>query len=171
LCFILRDVINDFHAMLFNQSTEGYPVLDLIWLIFLMVLLHHFWRQRHALVRASYWLKAKGRITHCEWVSTGRSIWPKIEYTYEVNETKLTGEHLFLDTTHNSPNSKYARKMAYQAAMAFKEERPIDVYYNPNEPHQSALDITIPKKLNFIIVLLSFIILTHIGIMIYHYLH
>ena len=94
----------------------------------------------------------------------GHSIWPKIEYTYQVHDQDLIGEYLFLDTSHNNPNSKYSRLVAYKAAVAFKENSEIDVYYNPNNPEQSALDVTIPIKLNIILCLISVLIVIHLGI-------
>ena len=142
-------------------------ILDFGWLFFLFILLRHFWRVRQLLVHASSWLKAKGRITRCEWTQVGHHIWPKIEYSYQVYEQDLTGEYLFLDTAHNNPSSNYSRRIAYNAAVAFTENKEIEVYYNPNQPEQSALDITIPYKLNFIIGLLSGLILLHLGVVIW----
>lgn len=139
-------------------------LLDLGWLAFLLILLRHFWLKRTVLTAAQSWLKTKGYITACEWTEVGHSRWPKIEYTYEVNEKELVGEYLFLDTTHNNPNSKYSRHVAYNVAVCFKEEREIEVYYNPNNPHESALDIAIPSKLNTILCIISVLIVLHLGI-------
>lgn len=145
-------------------------VLDLGWLIILLILFRHFWRDRQALLKAQSWLKVKGHIAHCEWTQVGHSVWPKIEYIYQVYDKELVGEYLFLDTAHNTPHSKYARRMAYRAAVAFKENEEIDVYYNPNHPEQSALDVSIPKKLNLILVLIAFFIVLHLGLMVVRYL-
>lgn len=144
--------------------------LDLGWLLFLLTLLIHFWRDRQQLAQAKSWLKTKGHVVSCEWVESGHTIWPKIEYTYHVYDKELTGEYLFLDTSHNTPNSKYSRQIAYQAAVAYKEHSEIDVYYNPNDPVQSALDVTIPHKLNLILVLISILIVLHLGIIAYRLL-
>ncbi len=141
-------------------------VLDLGWLLFLLILLKHFWQDRKELLRTQSWLITKGHITHCEWTTIGHSVWPKIEYSYQVHERDLVGEYLFLDTAHNSPSSKYSRQVAYKAALAFKEDAEIEVFYNPNNPEQSALDITMPKKLNFIIILLGALIFLHLGIIV-----
>lgn len=148
----------------------GQWVLDIGWLFFLFILLVHFWRERKALSEAQSWLKVKGHITNCEFVEVDHSIWPKIEYSYQVYDKDLTGEYLFLDTSHNNPHSKYARLIAYKAAVAFKEHSEIDVYYNPNHPDQSALDVTMPLKLNIILLLVSTLILIHLGIIFFRFL-
>jgi hypothetical protein len=139
-------------------------MLDLGWLLVLFILLKHFWQERQALVKAQSWLKVKGHITACEWTQIGHSVWPKIEYSYQVYDRDLVGEYLFLDTAHNNPNSKYARRVAYNAAVAFKEDEEVDVYYNPNHPEQSALDVTMPKKLNIILILIGILIVLHLGL-------
>lgn len=144
-------------------------LLDIGWLLFLSILLKHFWFERRELKKATSWLIAKGHITRCNWTEVGHSIWPKIEYTYTVHEHELKGEYLFLDTDHNDPNSKYSRTMAYNVAVAFKENKEIDVYYNPNQPEQSALDITIPFKLNLIIGIISAFLVVHIAFIVSHF--
>ena len=150
---------------------SGRWILDIGWLFILFILLIHFWRDRKALQEAQSWLKAKGHITSCEWAQVGHSIWPKIEYTYQVHDKDLVGEYLFLDTSHNNPHSKYSRLIAYKAAIAFKENSEIDVYYNPNHPEQSALDVTMPTKLNVILLLISILIVIHIGIIFFRLLY
>lgn len=144
-------------------------LLDLGWLSVLLLLLWHFWRIRAALVQAQSWLRVKGHVTLCEWTTMGHSIWPKIEYTYMVHDKELIGEYLFLDTSHNNPNSKYSRRIAYKAALAFKDNAAIDVYYNPNRPEQSALDVSIPLKLNIILLLIGILIVTHCTIIFLRY--
>lgn len=124
---------------------------DLAWLLFMFVLFLHFFRDRRDLLRTKTWLKTKGHITHYELSSNGGSVWPKIEYTYQVHEKELVGQYLFLDTAHNNPNSRYSRQIAYKAAVAFKENAEIDVYYDPNIPEHSALDVSMPLKLNLIL--------------------
>lgn len=142
-------------------------VLDTGWLLFLLLLFRHFWRDRNALLQSKSWLKVSGHITRCDWTKVGHNIWPKIEYTYQVHDKDLIGEYLFLDTSHNSPNSKYSRLIAYKAAVAFKQNSAIDVYYNPNDPEQSALDVTIPRKLNIILILIGLLIVFHIGFIVF----
>jgi len=149
---------------------SGRLILDIGWLIVLLILLAHFWRDRKVLLAAQSWLKVKGHITSCEWVEVGHSIWPKIEYSYQVHDQDLVGQYLFLDTSHNSPNSKYSRQIAYKAAVAFKENSPIDIYYNPNQPEQSALDVSMPLKLNVILFLISILIIIHLGIIFFRLL-
>lgn len=133
---------------------------DVIWLLLLLLLFLHFWRKRQLLVEAKSWLKTKGHITHCEWAAVGHSIWPKIEYTYTVYEQKLVGHYLFLDTAHNNPSSAYSRRIAYRVATAFQSGVEVDVYYNPNHPQQSALDVTIPFKLTLILCLILILFLS-----------
>jgi hypothetical protein len=146
----------------------GRWMLDLGWLLFLLFLLRHFWQKRKILLQATGWLKAKGRITIFEWTEVGHTVWPKIEYSYQVHEHDLVGEYLFLDTIHNTPNSKYARLIAYKAAVAFKKDEEIDIYYNPDHPEQSALDVSMPKKLNFILLLIGSVTLFQMGLIIWH---
>ncbi|MFT4058489.1 MAG: DUF3592 domain-containing protein [Legionella sp.] len=145
-------------------------ILDLSWLFVLLILLRYFWQSRKSLAAAQAWLKTKGHITSCEWSTIGHSVWPKIEYSYQVYDRDLVGHYLFLDTIHNNPNSKYARQIAYKVAVAFKENNEIDVYYNPNHPEQSALDVAMPKKLNFILMLIGILILCQVGVIIWHLL-
>ncbi len=145
--------------------------LDVGWFIFLLILLRHFWLKRSELLASAAWLTTKGRITRCEWATEGNILWPKIEYVYQVNEQELTGEYLFIDTAHNTPTSKYSREVAYKAAVAFQNHAEIDVFYNPNDPKQSAMDISIPRKLNVIIVLIGAAIVAHlvmIGLRVWH---
>ena len=149
---------------------SGRWMLDIGWLIVLLILLLHFLRDRKALVQAQSWLKVKGHITSCEWVEQHHSIWPKIEYSYQIHDKDLVGEHLFLDTSHNNPYSKYSRRIAYKAAIAYKENAEIDVYYNPNNPEQSALDVTMPSKLSIILLLIVAMLVIHICIMIFRLL-
>ena len=146
-------------------------ILDLGWLAVLFLLFWHFWRDRQVLLQAQSWLQVKGHITQYELTTVGHSVWPKIEYTYQVHDKDLLGEYLFLDTAHNNPNSKYARFIAYKAALAFKEDAEIDVYYNPNHPEQSALDVTMPKKLNVILILIGIFMVVQAGLIIWHFLN
>ncbi|MBA2657474.1 MAG: DUF3592 domain-containing protein [Tatlockia sp.] len=145
-------------------------MLDLIWLVFLLYLLGHFWCDRRILAKAKYWLITKGRISHFEWARSGRLLWPKITYNYQVFEQEYSSEYLFLDTAHNNPASKYARLVAYRAAVAYEDDKEIDVYYNPNNPSQAVLDITIPRKLNIIISLLLALVLLHLAVVIARFL-
>ena len=142
-------------------------LLDVVWLLFLLSLLLHFWRDRQLLRQTRFWLITKGRITQFRWSQDGPRIWPKIEYSYQVFDHDFQGEYLFLDTAHNNPNSKYARQVAYRAAIAYEKDEEIDVFYNPNNPQQAVLDITIPRKLNVIIALLVAFIILHLTIMVY----
>ncbi|KTD62241.1 DUF3592 domain-containing protein [Legionella spiritensis] len=147
-----------------------HSILDVLWLCVLLLMLRHFRQERKAIKASQEWLLTKGRITLFNWTRAGHRLWPKIEYRYEVNGREYTGEYLFLDTSHNSPHSRYARKVAYRVAMAYEKNEDIDVFYNPNDPGQAALDIAMPKKLTFIIGLLVFLIVLHLVIVGYRWL-
>lgn len=144
------------------ELSIGKAILDVIWLCILLVMFHHFWKKRQMLSDAQGWLKAKGHITQYELIQVGHNLWPKVEYEYCVYEQNLIGHYLFLDTTHNTPNSKYSRHVAYQAALAYKDHLEVDIYYNPNRPEESALDVTIPTKLTGILVVISILIVIQI---------
>ncbi|MBA2649772.1 MAG: DUF3592 domain-containing protein [Legionella sp.] len=150
----------------------GYPVwkwiIDLVWLSILCMVFHHFWRQRRLLVSAQSWLITKGQLIRCEWSEVGDSLWPSIEYKYQICGQECMGKYLFLDTIHNNPNSDYARHVAYKVAIAYKENREVDVFYNPNHPEQSALDITIPTKLNIILLGIIVMIMVHLVVIYSH---
>ncbi|MBN9231185.1 MAG: hypothetical protein BGO90_12765 [Legionella sp. 40-6] len=149
-----------------NWLTIWRWTLDFLWLLALLYVFRHFWQKRANLLIAQHWLQTKGRVTACEWTQVGHSVWPKIEYTYQIGEHELVGEYLFLDTAHNNPNSKYARGIAYKVAVAFKQGDEIEVYYNPNDPTQSALDVSMPHKLNFILILIGVIIFIQVSLMV-----
>ncbi|MDP1603506.1 MAG: DUF3592 domain-containing protein [Legionella sp.] len=153
-----------------NWLVSWRGLMDIAWLLFLLLLLRHFWQDRRALEKARHWLITRGRITKFLWTREGTHLWPKIEYTYHIYDQDFTGEYFFLDTSHNNPNSNYSRQVAYRAAIAFEKDEEIDVYYNPNNPVQAALDVRIPVKLNVIIVLLLALIAVHLGMMGYHLL-
>jgi hypothetical protein len=153
-----------------NRLLSWHWLIDLFWLTFLLLLLRHFWRDRRLLQQTKFWLITKGHITHFAWTHEGHQLWPKIEYSYQVFDKDFIGEYLFLDTSHNNPSSRYARKIAYRAAIAFEKDEDIDVFYNPNNPEQAALDITMPRKLSLILILLVGLIILHLGMMVYHLL-
>lgn len=132
--------------------------IDLGWLVFLLFLWRHFWQHRQVLISARGWLKSMGYINQCELIKVGHNVWPKIEYEYEVYEQTLIGHYLFLDTAHNNPNSKYARKIAYDAITAYNSHLEIEVYYNPNRPEESALDVSMPIKLTVILMMIAILI-------------
>ncbi|STX27646.1 Protein of uncharacterised function (DUF3592) [Legionella beliardensis] len=145
-------------------------IADMAWLLLLLLLLKHFWQDRQNLLKAHAWFLTKGRITRFLWTKDGYHLWPKIEYTYQVYDRDFLGEYFFLDTSHNNPNSKYSRRVAYRAAMAFEKNEDIDVFYNPSDPRQAVLDVRIPTKLNFIIFLLVCLIVVHLGVVLYRFL-
>lgn len=151
--------------MQFLLSSRG--ITDLVWLGFLLFILIYFWRKRQEAKQSLNWLKTTGQIISCEFTRDKHRIWPKIEYAYQVNEQEYIAEHLFPDTFHNNPESKYARKIAYKAAMAWKNHEEITVYYDPFYPQRAALDVKIPLKLNVVIVLVSLLIMIHLTTIFY----
>ena len=136
--------------------------IDLIWLFFLLILLIYFWRDRLALLKCRHWKIAPGQITRCEWTRDQHRIWPSIEYSYEVDGQSFQGEHLLVDTSHNNPSSASSKKIAYKAAIAYQNRQAIDIFYNPDNPEQSALDISMPRKLTMIILLIGGLIVFHL---------
>lgn len=149
----------------------GHAMLDLVWLLFLLVMLFYFWQERRHLKKSLRWPQTTGHITQFNWTKEGHQLWPKITYAYWVNEQEYIGDSLLLSSAHTSYSSAHARKVAYRAAMAFERNEAIDVYYNPEAPDQAVLDIRLPKKLDVIILLLLFFIALHLTIVGYHWLH
>jgi hypothetical protein len=142
---------------------------NISWLVFLCLSLKHFWQDRQLLKQARFWLITPGKISSFSWACEKHQLWATIVYDYKICDFDFQGHYFFLDTTHNNPNSRYARKVIYRAAIAFQQEKDIDVFYNPNHPNQSALDVGIPLKLNSIIGLLVFLLLLHLLMVIYHW--
>jgi hypothetical protein len=153
-----------------STSTYWQAALDIAWLTILVMVFHHFWKNRQFLIDAQGWLKAKGHITHYKLVKEGHSVWPTIEYEYCVYEQHLIGHYLFLDTAHNNPSSTYSRRIAYNAAMAYKDHLEIEVYYNPNRPEESALDVTMPTKLNAILIIIGGLVAVQLVMMVFRLL-
>ncbi len=147
-----------------TQLMSWQNLQDLGWLLFLLLVFGYFWRARHVTLQTRGWIKTRGRITRCEWVIQGHSIWPKLEYIYQVDDRDVTGKYLFLDMVHNEPYSQHARHLAYRVAKAFKDNQDVDVYYNPNQPEQAVLDTTIPRKLNVILAFIASLIVVHVVI-------
>lgn len=129
-------------------------MFDFLWLSFLFFLLFYFYKRLRILNKSQSWFVTKGKIIELEWIDKINYMWPKIKYTYEVNDESFTGEHLLLDSTWTTPYSKASRRIAYKAAMAYKNQEEIDIYYNPFDPSQSALDVRLPRKLRIIVYLL-----------------
>lgn len=153
------------------QAVYSQNLLDLAWLLFLLLMFWYFWRGRQLTLKTKSWIKTRGRITRCEWLISGHSMWPKIEYIYQVGETDHTGNYLFLDTVHNEPNSEYARHLAYKVAIAFKENTDIDVYFDPEKPEHAVLDTTVPRKLNLILLFIATLIVLHLAIVVLRVAH
>ncbi len=151
--------------MQFLLSMRG--LTDMIWLGFLIFILIYFWKKRQAAKQSLNWIKTTGKIIRCEFSNDGHRIWPELEYAYQVNEQEFIAEHLFPDTFHNTPASKYARNIAYKAALAFKNHQDITVYYDPFYPQRAALDVRVPFKLTLVVVLIALLLIVHLALMIF----
>ncbi len=134
-----------------------------------MGLFVHFWRVRQMTRETKLWFKTQGYITECELVTYEHRLWPKIEYVYKVDDREFIGDVLFLDIAHINLHSAHARDVAYRAVNAYKQNDPIDVYYNPENPAQAVLDITIPWKLNLILGFIIGLLLLHMVILFNRY--
>lgn len=137
-------------------------LLDFGWLVFLLLVFKQFWMSRQRTCQTKKWNKTEGRVTKCEWVNYRHSLWPQIEYVYQVGERDFTGDRIFGDMAHHTPTSLRARQLAYRIACAYQENSTIEVYYNPSQPEQSVLDTTIPRKLRIILWVLSILIVAHL---------
>lgn len=149
-----------------NELISWQGLTNIIWLIFLLAVFRYFWRQRQISSKACDWLITRGRITQLVWTKDGATIWPKIEYTYQIYDRDFTSDRFFFDTSHNSPYSKSCRNIAYRMAIAFENNEDIDVFYDPDNPLQAVLDVSIPSKLNVIINFLLLLIIAHVLMMV-----
>src|SRR5690606_7903414 len=109
----------------------------------------------------------KGIVESMELVEVGHNYWPKLTYSYRVNEKNYLGNTIFLDSLLNSPHSGYSKRVAYDLANAYKQNNPVNVYYEPEVPELAVLNTNIPKRLYFIAWALGLMILFHLGLMIY----
>ncbi len=130
-------------------------LIDFLWLIFLIVLLIHFWKKRQILVAASSWKKTKGLIHELDWTKENNSLWLQVTYTYQLFEQEYLGDCIFLDEASNRKNNAYTRSVAYRIVMAFKNQDYLDVYYNPENLMESALDVKIPRGLEVVLVMVG----------------
>ena len=151
------------HKLLSWQS-----LIDLFWLLFLLVVLLHFWKKRQLLVAARSWQNTRGRIHQLEWTEENGSLWLEVTYTYQLFDQEYLGDCIFLDEASNRTNNAYTRNIAYQIVMAFKNQEEIDVYYDPDNPMESALDVHIPRSLHWIIGMLLVFLALHLLLIIYH---
>jgi len=150
-----------------SHLLSGQRLFDVAWLLFLLLMFRHFWVARQVTLQTKGWVKTEAHITQCEWSVAGRVIWPKIEYSYQVDEHDYIGEYFFLDMKHNAPGSNYSRHLAYKVAHAYQHHEAIDVYYNPDKPEEAVLDRTVPRKINVILAaLVVFIVLIVVHLMI-----
>lgn len=140
-------------------------MINLVWLVFLLILLTYFIFLRIKISQAKKWKKTKGEIISCEWKKELHTLWPKIKYEYTVQGDTYTSINILFDTTHSTAHSKHAKKTAYKIAKAIKNGDKIDVFYNPDKPEIAVLDRNVPKKLDFIIGLISIFTALHVVIM------
>jgi len=140
---------------------------DLLWLGLLGIMLLVLWRnKRQFQQKTRSWLTTAGQVSFFEWSSHGHLPWPKIQYTYEVDEVEYQGNTIYLSTARHNLNASYARQLAYRVALAYEQDEPIPVYYDPALPEQSALDISLPKKLNIFMVFIGFLLVLHLTVMV-----
>ncbi len=149
----------------------GRIFFDLIWLVFLLLMLKHFWQKKRYLKQTEQWFETQGEITKFSWKQQRYRRWPKITYCYRVFEQDYRSEQFLLDDAYSNPNTLSARKLAYRAALAYERKERLTVYYNPDNPGQAVLDIRLPFKLFFIISLLFCLIVGQLGVVAYHLLH
>ena len=91
---------NWFGVHMTTELMSWRSLLDLGWLLFLLLVLYYFWCARRVTLQTRTWSKTHGRVTQCAWVTYDHSLWPKIEYIYQVGDRDFTGEHFFIDTVH-----------------------------------------------------------------------
>lgn len=122
-------------------------IFDGLWFILLIVVLCHFMRQIIILRRARSWKETSGQIIKCEWMTCGNILWPKFEYKYIVDEQVYMGDAFFLDVNFYSSSSRHGTRVAYQSVLAYNNDAPIKVYYDPKSPGQAVLDTSVSPKL------------------------
>jgi hypothetical protein len=127
----------------------------------------YFWRARQVALQPKFWMNIKGQVTRCEWTQNSHNKWPIIEYRYTIDGRDFKGSSLFLDTTHNVPQSAYVRHLVYRTAIACEKKEEINVYYNPEHPEQAVLDTAIPKKLDWILGVIALLIAGHVAAFFY----
>ena len=137
-------------------------ILDVLWLLICVVFLVFFIHQWRLSRHIAKWPSTTGHIIKLTWHQDKERLWPEIEYMYSLNGYEYIGHDLFKDTRLNTINSKRARELAYKVAVAHKNHQEIDVYYNPDYPEDSALEVGIPKKIYVIMILLSGFLLFHL---------
>lgn len=142
-------------------------LISLVWIFLLLVLFAFFLIQYWNLKKIAGWPTTEGKITHFDMQEENQTFWPQIAYQYEVNGITHESHLFFPDTTHHTPQTRAAKKVAYQTAQAYLNDRPIPVHYNPSAPEQAVLDVKIPKKLIAILLILIGLILTEIILVIF----
>jgi len=154
-------------AMIFEKLMNWQSLLDICWLLVLCLLLRNFYKDFQLLKLTKSWLMTKGKVDTFDLIQQGSTYWPKISYSYQVNDQEFKGNYLFLDTSLNTPYSGYSRRLAYKVANAFKEGKEVDVFYDPSSPDLAVLDTSIPRKLYAILIGLSGLIGLHIILIVY----
>ena len=147
-----------------------HSLIDFVWLAGLLILLGYFYKDWKVFKNANQWQTTYGYISQFSWTEQSNFLWPKIEYTYQVYEQDFLGTHLVLDNPYINLHSPSAREAAYRAAVAFKKDEEVLIFYDPNDPSQSALDVRTPGKLKAIIGILVLFLTIHLFRMAYHLL-
>ncbi|KTC64665.1 Protein of uncharacterised function (DUF3592) (plasmid) [Legionella adelaidensis] len=153
-----------------TKITAWSSLFDFGFLLLLLLIFVYFWRDFRKTQAAKLWVKTKGTVESYELENAGHSLWPKIEYSYEVDHQEFRGHQFFLPSAHKEIYSLYARKLAYRIGKSYQQGETIDVYYNPNDPSEAVLDITISHKLKIIIILVAAFIILHLSLIFHHLL-
>ncbi len=122
-------------------------IVSLIWLAFLIAVFIFFLVQYRRLKQIAAWPVTEGKVVQFNLEKQNQTYWPSIVYEYLVNGQVHESEHFFSDTTHNTPQTPRAKKVAYNTAQAYLQEQPVTVHYNPQAPEQAVLDVNVPTKL------------------------
>ncbi|MCE3045162.1 DUF3592 domain-containing protein [Legionella sp. 16cNR16C] len=137
--------------------------IAVIWMLVLLFMLGYFWRYRSKFKTSQVWPFAKGQITRLNWIRKDHFLWADIQYSYVVDGVGYTNNCLFIEQRFRSPKSAYARRIAYQAALAYEKGEEITVFYNPVNPQEAALDTRVPLKLTIILILLGVFLVIHVS--------
>lgn len=137
-------------------------VISLLWLSFLIVVFIFFFNQYRQLKKIAEWPVTEGKVVQFTIEEQNKTYWPSIAYQYQVNGQIHESAHFFADTTHSTPQTPRAKRVAYDTAQAYLKEQPVVVHYNPYAPEQAVLDVKVPTKLIAIMVVLFGLIVAEV---------
>ncbi|KTC73919.1 hypothetical protein Lbir_0975 [Legionella birminghamensis] len=143
--------------------------IDLIWMIVLLFMLGYFLKYRAQFKWLQTWPWVDGHISEFSWIKRNHFLWADIQYTYQVDGVSYSNNRLFVEQRFRSPKSAYARRIAYQIAVAYEKGEAITVFYNPDSPGQSVLDTRVPLKLTVILLFLSVFLVIHLASVLFRY--